>query len=254
LFSQSESKRGVARLAPFNLASAGLVLAAGFLDGEMVYALWALGLGLQVITPYLGVAPQFVLNVEHFVERHGLLIIVALGESVIAIGLSVDTDHLTPGLVAAVLLGLGLPAALWWSYFAVDHVSAEDALGSVAANRRALVAIHAYFYAHIPMLLGIVVTAAGIHEAIAHPGETLRLPAALALSGGVTLFFVGDTAFRHTLAIGSVTPRLVLAVAALATVPLGVEFPAWGQLAALVVLIVLTLLVESQTTSHADSR
>jgi low temperature requirement protein LtrA len=96
--------------------------------------------------------------------------------------------------------------------------------------------------------------AAGIQEAIAHPGEELLLPAASALAGGVSLFFLGDAAFRRTLAIGSITPRLVLAVASLASVPLGVAFPACGQLAVLVVLIVLALLAESQIAERAPTR
>ncbi len=152
LLSQSSARVGTARLAPFNLTSALLVVAAGFVDGPTKYVLWVGAFLLQAVTPYLNVAPHFELNPEHFVERHGLFVIVALGETVIAIGLGVDSEHVTASVLGAVVLALALPAALWWSYFSGDDQAAEHALASADPGPRAILAIRGYFYAHIPML------------------------------------------------------------------------------------------------------
>jgi low temperature requirement protein LtrA len=207
LLSQSSASVGVRRLAPFNLASAALILAAGFVDGRQMYALWVAAFVLQAVTPYLGVAPHFELDPGHFVERHGLLMIVALGETVIAIGLSVDTDHLTAGVVGAVALALALPAALWWAYFSGDDEAAERVLAGAEPGPRALLAIRAYFYAHIPMLLGLVVASAGLHEAVAHPGAPMSVGGAVALGGGAALFLGGDAEPAERFRAGAVAGR-----------------------------------------------
>ncbi len=245
LLTQSSARVGVRRLAPFNLAAALLVLGAGLVDGTLMYSLWVAAFAMHVVTPYLGVAPQFVLDAGHFVERHGLLMIVALGETVIAIGLSVETEVLTAGVVGAVVLALALPAALWWAYFSGDDEAAENALAGAEPGPRALLAIRAYFYAHIPMLLGIVVAAAGIHEAVAHPGEPMSLGGAVALGGGIALFFAGNAEFRRVLHVGPAATRVAVAVAALATVPLGRVTPAFVQLAGLVLIVAGMLWAES---------
>jgi low temperature requirement protein LtrA len=244
LFSQSDRLTGVLRLAPFNLLSALLILGAGFVDGPAAVLLWIAALLVQAITPYVGVAPQFEINAEHFVERHGLLLIVALGETVVAIGIGVDVEAVTAGVAAIVVLALALPAALWWAYFSGDDAAAEHALAAADPAQRGVLAIRAYFFAHIPMLLGIVAAAAGIHEAIAHPAEPLGSAAALALGAGVALFFSGDAAFRRALRLGTVTSRLAMALAALLTIPLGTRTTATVQLAALVVVLAGALAAE----------
>lgn len=248
LFSQSGLAAAVARLAPFNLVAAGLVLAAGFVDGAATYALFAAALALQIVTPYLGVAPRFDLRAPHFVERHGLLVLVALGESVVAIGMGVDPDHLTGRVALLVALALALPAALWWAYFSGGDDAAERTLDAAEPGRRAMLAIRGYFYAHIPMLLGVVAAAAGIHEAIAHPGEPMSLGGALALAGGVALFFAGDAEFRRVLNLGPIVLRLAIAVATALTIPVGTQAGGAMQLIALVVVIAAALGAEGLRT------
>jgi low temperature requirement protein LtrA len=246
LFTQADVLAGVLRLAPFNLASALLILGAGFVDGPLVYALWIAALLLQAIAPYAapkrsgGVATAFHVSAAHFVERHGLLVIVALGESVIAIGMGVDVEHLTAGTVGVIVLALALPAALWWTYFS-DARAAEHALAAAEERARSLLAISAYFFAHIPLLLGIVFAAAGIHAAIAHPGEAVAVPSALALAGGVALFLLGEARVRRSLGIGSAAGRVVAAVAVLATVPVGKSVSAGVQLVLVIIVVVAML-------------
>jgi low temperature requirement protein LtrA len=161
----------------------------------------------------------------------------------------VDTDHLTAGVVGAVVLALALPAALWWAYFSGDDEAAERVLAGAEPGPRALLAIRAYFYAHIPMLLGLVVASAGLHEAVAHPGAPMSVGGAVALGGGAALFLGGDAEFRRVLHVGPARSRVVAATAALATVPLGLVAAAVIQLGVLVVVIAAMLVVENLVLS-----
>ena len=257
LFAQSDALAAVVRMAPFNLVSALLILGTAFADGALVYVLWVLALLVQVTSPRLlprrsweSEGERFHLSPHHFVERHGLLVIVALGESVIAIGMGMEASRLTAGAVGVMVLALLLPAGLWWAYF-TDAPPAEKAMESARVADRSRLALRGYFFAHMPMLLGIVAAAAGIHEAIAHPGEPADWAPATALAGGVALFLAGSAAFRHVLGLGSPMTRIAAAAAVLATVPLGWYSSAAAQLVAVVVLLVGMIAVEMRMGEHA---
>jgi low temperature requirement protein LtrA len=114
LFTQADVLEGVVRLAPYSVGGALLILVASFADGAAVYVLWVAGYLLMTVAPYrVGVARAFHVSAEHFVERHGLLVMIALGESVIAIGMGVDVAHVTAGTVGVIILALALPGAMW---------------------------------------------------------------------------------------------------------------------------------------------
>ncbi|MGW4465828.1 low temperature requirement protein A [Micromonospora sp. NPDC004704] len=247
LFTQAEVGRALLWLAPYNIGSAALVLVGGFAGGTAQYALWIAAFVLVMVVPYLvprrswvGAASSFHIVAGHFVERHGLLVIIALGESVVAIGMGVDVDHLTAGTVAVTVLALVLPAGLWWTYF-TDTRGLESTLANAASGRRARLAIRMGF-AHVPLLLGIVITAAGIHAVVAHPGEPESWRSALALAGGVALYLVGIALARRSLHVASPWSRLVTAAVVLATVPVGTLGIAGLHLTA-VVVVVTTMLV-----------
>jgi low temperature requirement protein LtrA len=239
-----QATRAIGRTAAFNVASAALVIVAGFVHGWVDYVLWTAALAVQVVTPYLIRLEAFRVRPGHFVERHGLLMLVALGESVVAIGIGAGALAIDTGLVTAVVLGLALVACLWWAYFAEDDQRAEQALSRTPVESRAGLAIHAYFYAHIPMLLGVVCLAVGIKKALAHPTEALELAPALALGGGVALYLAGDVAYRRVLRIGQGATRAMAAAAALATVPLG-RMSTMLQLLVLVGLFLAVFMVEA---------
>jgi low temperature requirement protein LtrA len=239
-----QATRGIGRTAAFNVGSALLVILAGFVHGWLDYVLWTAALAVQVVTPFLIRLEVFRIRPAHFVERHGLLMIVALGESVVAIGIGAGELAIDTGLVTAVVLGLALAACLWWTYFAEDDQRAEQALARTPVESRAGLAIHAYFYAHIPMLLGVVCMAVGIKKALAHPTDALALAPALALGGGVALYLAGDVAYRRVLRIGERATRAMAAAAALATVPLG-RMSAMLQLLILVGLFLAVFMVEA---------
>jgi low temperature requirement protein LtrA len=230
--------RAVARLAPFNATTAAVVLAGGIAGGTAQYVLWAAAFLAEWGSGLLGGASEgFEVRPEHFVERHGLVVIVALGESVVAIGIGASKLPLDAELAGVAVLGLLLSACLWWAYFGGDDEAAERALAREPLMQRAWKALIAFGVWHLPILLGIIATAAALKNAVGHPFDHLHTPQALALAGGVALFMLGDAMFRRTLAIGTGAVRAAVGIAALATIPLGLEVSAAAQIAALVVLL-----------------
>jgi low temperature requirement protein LtrA len=239
---------------PFNVLAALSVTAAGLLHGPAVYALWALAILIQFAMPYANRSPARPdIRPAHFVERHGLLLIVALGESVVAIGIGVGHEALTPRLFGAVLLGLGLAAALWWAYFAGEEERAEQALESVAdRNQRLLLAVRAYYFTYVPMLLGIIALAAGVKLSIAEVTHRLDAGPALTLAAGVALFLAGDVAFRRVLRIRPVAYRAAAAAVALATAVLGIYLAGAVQLVALIAVLLGMLVPEARWRRAVD--
>jgi low temperature requirement protein LtrA len=232
------------RFAPLNMLSATLVLAGGFIHGWPQYALWGGAVLLQLLNPALIGHAGFNIRPRHFAERHGLVVIVALGETVIALGVGLAGLKLTPGLIGAVVLGLVLAYVLYWAYFGFDDERAEHALARAQGVDRARKALVAYGYAHYPMLLGIVLAAAGIKLSIGYETEPLEWPAAWALAGGVGLFFLGHAYFRYVMGVPRPWMRLVQGAAAVSTVALGVMLVAWVQLVVLIVVVYALVIVD----------
>jgi low temperature requirement protein LtrA len=237
--------RNIMRVVPINVAAAVLVIAAGLIGGEAAYALWAVALAGPVLSPLI-VHPRgrFAIQPAHFVERHGALVIVVFGESVADIGIGAAGHPLTVSLLASAVLGLGLTATLWWAYFGVaDDERAEEAFARTDPALRPALALHAYWYAYIPMLLGIVSLAAGIKVAMLRPGASLPWAPSLALGGGVALFLAGDVMFRHALDIGVLRYRAGAAIAALAACATGLASSA-AEIALLAAVVAVTLVTE----------
>jgi low temperature requirement protein LtrA len=241
---EARTVRALLRLAPLNLASALLVLAAVIADGVAAYLLWGAAFALEWVTPMLTPIGGFRIAPAHFVERHGLVVIVALGESVVAIGIGAAHLPVDLALASVAVLALLLAACLWWAYFGGDDTRAEHALTAVPDDRRGWVAIQAFGYWHLLMLLGIIAMAAGLKDVVGHAFDPLDLAHALLLSGGVALFLAGDVLFRHTLHIGPGRLRALAATLALATTPLGLAVSAIAQLAALVIVLFGSLVSE----------
>jgi low temperature requirement protein LtrA len=235
--------RNIMRVAPFNLASALLVVAAGLAGGPAAYALWGAALAIQVLSPLIfPVQGRFEIRPAHFAERHGALLIVALGESVAAIGIGAAAQPMTFSLAVATALGLALSAALWWVYFGTrDDERAERAMTAADPARRPALALTGYFFPHIPILLGVVVTAAGMSLTIGRAAQPHPAGQALALGGGVALFLAGEAWFRGALRTGPARLRLAAAAFALATTALGITVAIEVQLAVLVAGIVAML-------------
>ena len=241
------SAAAMARLAPFNLGSAGLVMIGGFLPSTWRAVAWTAAVVLMIVSPYVNRRHgEFQIRSAHFVERHGLVVIVALGESIIAIGIGAAGLPLNLQLVVAALLGLALVYQMWWCYFGRDQdVRAEHSLATMTQSERARAALSAFGWAHAPILLGIVVVAVGVKKTIGHATEHLYLSGALALGGGVAIFLAGQVYFRLRLRIGTVKWRVIGTVAALATVPIGLWL-AIAQVTALVLVVGALLAVEEK--------
>jgi len=234
--------RAILRLVPFNLGAAALVLVGGALGGDAQWVVWALAAVLLWFTPWLTSTEGFVIAAEHFVERHGLVVIVALGESIVVIGAAASLA-LDIGLALVVLLALALSASFWWLYFS-DEGTVERAMVDAPAERRPSLALAAFGYWHYGLLLAIVVVAAGLKKAVGDPYDPLDAWVATELAAGTALFIGCEIGFRRTLGIGRSGIRLAAAVAALATIPLGTEVAATAQVGTLAAIVAIALAAE----------
>jgi low temperature requirement protein LtrA len=230
----------------------GLIVAAAFTDGWPQGALWALALLLDMGEPYLFGAEGWKLVPGHFVERHGLILIIALGESIVAIGVGAG-GAVDAGVVAAATLGIAVAAAVWWLYFDVVALLALRDLSALPAGReRNERARDSYSYLHFPMVAGVVLAALGLKKTLGGVGDPLELVPAVALLGGTAIYLLAHVAFRlrnvHTVN----KHRLACAILLVALVPVAVELPALAVLA--LIFVVLTALIAYESVRFAGSR
>jgi low temperature requirement protein LtrA len=227
--------RNIVRVLPVNLASALLVLVAGLTNGLAAYLLWTAALAVVVLSPLVvRVHGRFEIAPAHFAERHGALVIVALGESVASVGIGAAEHPLDVQTVLAAVLGLAVSAALWWVYFgSADDERAGQAMAEAPRARRPSLALSAYFYPHIPILLGVVGLAAGVKLTIGQAAQAHAAAPALAIGAGAALFLAGQAWFRRALHLGTPWPRLAAALFALATAALGATVSIEAQLVVL---------------------
>jgi low temperature requirement protein LtrA len=248
LFSRSqvgESGIAIMKVAPLNIVAALSILAGGIAGGTIRGILWGVAVAVIILPSLRPPDPRFEIAPRHFVERHGLVVIVALGESVVAVGIGATAHALTVGLVAVAVLGLALTACLWWAYFGEgEDEKALEAMRSASPQDRPRLALNGFYHWHLLILFGIIALASALEQSIGHSGDPLSFARALALSGGVACFLAGDALFRRTLAIGELRWRLAAAPLALAAIPLGTEISAVAQLAALVALLLASLMLE----------
>ncbi len=232
-----ETRQAILRLAPGFLGAPALLIVAGFLDGFSQGALWVVALALDYGVAFVRGASGFRVHAGHFVERHGLIIIIALGESIVAIGVGASGLALGAGVVVGAMLGIALSAAFWWAYFDLVTLAAERRLSAVKSEERARLARDSYSYLHLLMVAGIIFVALGIKKTIADIGHPLGTIPAVALCGGVALYLLGHNAFRLR-DIGSVSvPRLVVTILCCALIPVAVSAPSLLTLAILAVLL-----------------
>jgi low temperature requirement protein LtrA len=231
----------VGRLASTALPAAALVVVAGALDGTARALLWAAALSVD----YGGLVARgtegWQVAAGHFAERHGLIIIIALGESIVALGVGAGGLDLDAGIIAGALLGIAVAAALWWAYFDVVAIVAGRRLRAAVGDERARMARDSFTYLHLPMVAGIIVFAVGVKKTLAHVDHELEIVPAVALCGGVALYLLALSALKRR-NIGSFNvQRLVAAGALVALAPVATVLPALLSLA-LVALVVCALI------------
>ncbi|MEU6679700.1 low temperature requirement protein A [Streptomyces sp. NPDC046853] len=244
--------RNMLRIAPFHTLGALLIIGAGFLDGWVVYALWAAAVALEIIAPMVTGVSGFELKPGHFVERHGLLMIIALGDSFLALGIGTNGGQAGFGVVTTAMLIFVIPACLWWVYFdeAEKARRAELALERQGAAERSRLALAAFFYAHVPMLLGLILIAAAVKKTIVHPYDALALAPSIALACGVALYLAGIAWFHGILKIGPQRFHFTAALLAVAAIPVGHYGTAVAEVVLLGVLIGTALLSDHRWTKQ----
>jgi low temperature requirement protein LtrA len=211
---------------------------AGFLDGYPQGVLWAAALAVGYGVAFIRGVSGFRIHAGHFAERHGLVVIIALGESIVAAGVGASGVGLGTSVLVAAVLGIVLAAALWWAYFDLVMLTAERRLSAAQeGEERVRLARDTYSYLHLPMVAGIIFIALGLKQTLAHVGEPLGMIPGIALCGGVALYLLGHNAFRLR-DEGSVSvPRLAVALVCLTLIPVAVSVPSLITLAVLTVLL-----------------
>jgi low temperature requirement protein LtrA len=230
-------RHSVLGLAVSTMVAVSLLAIASLFDGLAQGALWALALLLDMGGPYFFGSEGWKLMPEHFAERHGLIVIIALGESIVAIG--VGASHtLSLGIGTAAVLGVALTAAMWWAYFDVVAIVAGRRLVDAEPGRtQNEMARDSYSYLHLLMVAGIVLVALGMKTTIGHFGGHLHTVPAFALLGGLAIYLLGHVAFRYRHKHTINRQRLLLAIVLLILVPVATEVPALAALAVANVLI-----------------
>jgi low temperature requirement protein LtrA len=245
-------RRSVIGLAGSTAVGAGLLFVAASTSGALQLGIWGAALLLDAGGPLLFGQDGWKLVPGHFAERHGLIVIIALGESIVAIGVGAKTT-VDAGVVVAGLLGVAVGAALWWVYFDVTAIVASRRLAKAAEGReRNGIARDSYSYLHFPMVAGIALIAVGLKRTIGHVDQPLNLVSATALLGGAALYLLAHVAFRlrnmRTLSVR----RLVCAIVLLALLAVATTLSALLTLAILAAL--LGVLIVYEAVRYADSR
>jgi low temperature requirement protein LtrA len=234
--------RTLLRFGPIAALGPALIVVAGFTDGLAQTALWVVAVIVIYAAPVFDRGRGWRLAPRHFAERYGLIVIIALGESIVAIGFGAAGVSLEPPIVAAALLGLAVIAALWWAYFDVYAVLAEQTLAGATGVMRTRLARDYYSYLHLPMIAGIVLFALGVTVTTHAVDQPLAIVPAVALCGGLSLYYWTHVVMRmrqvrYIRRTSDERPpwigpgRLVAAIGALALIPVALEVPALAALA-----------------------
>jgi len=234
--------RALLGFAPAAMVGAVCILVAGFVDGRVQTVLWVVGLAVLYGGALIGRGRGWRISPAHFAERHGLIVIIALGESIIALGVGAAGFSLSAGIITAAVLGVVVVASLWWAYFDVIAVMSQRQLSQTSGAGRARLARDYYSYLHLPMIAGIVLFALGLKATIEHVGEPLAAVPAVALCGGLALYFLTHVGLRLRLVHyirrttaerpGWIGPgRLATGIVMVALIPAARELPALASLA-----------------------
>jgi low temperature requirement protein LtrA len=243
----TSSAQAIWRLAPFNLSGALLVVLAGFVDPDWRWIVWLLAVMVPLSSPFLLRMGGWTVSSAHFVERHGLVILVALGESVVAIGAGASGLEIDSSLVVTVLLALALSATMWWVYFDRDDQRAEQVMRASSTQDRPWLALWIAF-AHLVMIGGIVVAAAGIENIVSHPHGAVDTAGAWNLAAGLCIYVLGETWFRGLVTAGIPIKRIAVAFLSLASVPVGLQVSGHAQLLVAVALMIVVILADTVST------
>jgi low temperature requirement protein LtrA len=232
----------------------GLLVAASFLDGVPQGALWAIALALDMGGPMFIDSSGWRLEPGHFAERHGLIVIIALGESIVAIGVGAEAGVNT-GIVVAAVLGIVVAGALWWLYFDIVALVAERRLSNAPPGKvQNEIARDSFSYLHFPMVAGIVLLALGLKKTLEHVEDPLKVVPAVALLGGTAMYLLAHVAFRWRNVHRFNYARFIAAIVLVALVPAAIEIPSLAMLAILGAALVALIVYETYRFAELRDR
>jgi low temperature requirement protein LtrA len=229
----------IARTAPASLTGASLILVAGFVDDPYRSVLWIVALAVGFLGPVFGSLAGWRLSPAHFVERHGLIVIIAIGESLVAIGLGARSTHLGAGEIVAALLGFTVATSFWLAYFDFFPIRAQRLLAEREGTARIALARDVYSYLHLPMVAGIVLFAFAMKATIPHVGDELDTIPAFALTVGPALYLSAFSLLRLRVSRRLASGRTIATVACAALFPVAREVSALLALALVTAVWVL---------------
>ena len=230
------------------------VLVGGWAGGVLQVWLWGLAIALDVGAAVIaGQGKQWGIHAEHFAERHGLIVIIALGETLIVAGAGVAAAEFAGDLVGVALLGVLVSCGLWWTYFPVIKPTLEHALASTHGHARAAMARDAFSLAHFPMLCGVIAYAVALEDAIAHPSVPLAPAARLALALGLLLFLGGSALAMWRANCGHPVTRVTMAAITAGAVAALPTVPAAGALAMALTGVVAVALLDERSARRLAS-
>ncbi len=245
-------RHSVNGLAASTAIAVGIIVVAGFTDGAVQGALWALALVLDLGGPFLFGAEGWMLVPGHFAERHALIFIIALGESIVALGVGV-VGGVSLGIVVAAVVGTAVAAALWWLYFDVVAIVAGRRLVAATEGReRNELARDSYSFLHLPMVAGVILVALGMKKTLGGVDEPLSVVPAAALLGGAALYLLAHVAFRLRNIATVNRQRLLCAFLLLVLLPVALEIPALATVTMLAAI--LSILIAYEALRFAEAR
>jgi len=221
----------VLRMARSSMVGAALILGAAFVGTGLRPVLWLLAFAAGMFGPLVGGISGWRVQPAHFAERHGLIVIIALGEALVAMGFGARETGLGAGVIVAAVLGLAIAASFWLTYFDFFSIGVQQLLSDRTGVRRAALARDAYSYLHLPMITGIVLLAFAMRTTLAHVDAQLHWVPALALCGGSALYLLAYTAIRLRISGTLSRGRTMAAVVLLLLLPVAVAVPALVALA-----------------------
>lgn len=213
-----ETRHRFFRLVPGFLGGPALLVVAGFTAGRLQAMLWLVGIVLDYGVLWVGGVAKFEIHVEHFVERYRDIVIIAFGESVLAMGFGIVSGEtiLPLEVILAAFLGIVLVTTLAWLYFDYTSLAAEERFMEEEGYERGILARNAYAYLHLPIIAGAILVAFGLEEIVIRPSESLGLIPAVGLYGGSALYLLAHNAFRvHGTGIVNIARLLVVGITTL---------------------------------------
>ena len=235
----------VLRMVPSSTISGFLILGAGFLEGKERTTLWILALAIDYLGVLIGRGQGWRISPGHFVERHGLVVIIAIGESIVALGVSASGAPLTAGVITTALVGMTIAVSLWWTYFDWVAIVLEHRLRETTGTAQTTLARDAFSYLHFVIVAGIVLFAMSLKKALAHYDAHLAVVPAAALCAGLGAYLLAHVLLRYRIS-GTIGHGRPVAFAALMVLwPFADNMPALAAMTVAAAIFVVLIAYEA---------